>query len=175
MPPTCKSNWPTSSRTKTSAATSSRRQKAKSKRQKYRMNRDTGRPAGNSTRSCGKAVYSGLLPFAFCLLPFALFFAACGKVGAPVPPARFTERTADLSAIQRGGKVMLSWPAPRLVAKETDRSYIARVDIFRLTERRDQEPILDPDEFQDHAQVICSLDRAQIEAMVKQLGRLECT
>ena len=100
---------------------------------------------------------------------------ACGKVGAPVPPARFTERTADLSAIQRGGKVMLSWPAPRLTAKESDRSYIARVDIFRLTERRDQEPILDPDDFQDHAQVIFSLDRAQIEAQVKQFGRLEYT
>src|SRR5690349_17722176 len=141
------------------------------------MNHDTRQSLVNRTRRCGKAAYSVSSPFAFCLLPFAfcLFFAACGKVGAPVPPARFTERTADLSAIQRGSKIMLSWPAPRLAAKETDRSYVARVDIFRLTEQRDQEPILDPDEFQDHAQIIKQLDRAEIEALVKQLGRLEWT
>ena len=139
------------------------------------MNRDTGRPAGNSTRPCGKTVDSGLLPFAFCLLPFAFFFAACGKIGAPVPPARFTERTADLSAIQRGSKIMLSWPAPRLGNKETGRGYVARVEIFRLTESRDQLPVLDPDEFEEKATVVYQLDRAQIEAMVKQLGRLEFT
>jgi fibronectin type 3 domain-containing protein len=126
---------------------------------------------------CRRVATSPRRRVAFCLLPFAfcLFFAACGKVGAPVPPARFTERTADLSAIQRGSKIMLSWPAPRLTAKENDRSYIARVDIFRLTEGRGQEPILDPDEFQDHAQIIKQLDRAEIEALVKQLGRLEWT
>jgi hypothetical protein len=141
------------------------------------MNHDTRQPLVNQTRRCGKAAYFVCSHFAFCLLPFAfcLFFAACGKVGAPVPPTRFTERTADLSAIQRGGKIMLSWPAPRLVAKESDRGYIARVEVFRVAERRDQEPVLDPDDFEDAAKVVCSYDRAQIEAQVKQLGRLECT
>ena len=109
------------------------------------------------------------------LISIALVFSACGKVGAPVPPTRFTERTADLSAIQRGGRVMLAWPVPTLAGKESDRNYVARVDIFRLNEKRDQEPVLDPDDFEEKAQVIGFLDRAQIEAQVKQLGRLEFT
>jgi fibronectin type 3 domain-containing protein len=92
-----------------------------------------------------------------------------------VPPARFTERTADLSAIQRGGRVMLAWPVPTLAGKESDRGYVARVDIFRLNEKRDQEPVLDPDDFEDKALVVGFLDRAQIEAQVKQLGHLEFT
>jgi hypothetical protein len=107
------------------------------------------------------------------IIAFVINLTACGKVGAPVPPTRFTERTADLSAIQRGGRVMLAWPAPTLAAKESDRSYIARVEVFRLREQRDQEPVLDPDDFEDNAQVVGFLDRAQIEAQVKQLGRLE--
>src|SRR5438105_14188790 len=101
------------------------------------MNHDPGQPVGNSTWRHGKAVCSGFLPFAFCLLPFAFCFAACGKVGAPVAPARFTERTDDLSAIQRGGKVMLSWPAPRLGSKEIVRGYVAQAEIFRLQETRE--------------------------------------
>ncbi|MEN3332938.1 MAG: hypothetical protein V7641_2303 [Blastocatellia bacterium] len=109
------------------------------------------------------------------IIAFVINLTACGKVGAPVPPARFTERTADLSAIQRGGRVMLAWPVPALTGKEGNRNYIARVDIFRLKESRDQEPVLDPDDFEEKAQVIGFLDRAQIEAQVKQLGRLEFT
>jgi fibronectin type 3 domain-containing protein len=92
-----------------------------------------------------------------------------------VPPARFTERTADLSAIQRGNKVMLSWPAPALAAREPQRNYIARVDIFRLKETRDQLPVLDPDDFEENAQIVGFLARAQIEEQVKNLGRLEFT
>jgi hypothetical protein len=100
---------------------------------------------------------------------------ACGKVGAPLPPVRFTQRTADLSAIQRGGRVLLSWPAPSLAGQEGERNYIARAYVFRLRERRDQEPVLDADEFEGKAQVIGYLDRPQIESQVKQLGRLEFT
>ena len=88
-----------------------------------------------------------------------------------MPPARFTERTADLSAIQRGGRVMLAWPVPTLAGKESDRNYVARVDIFRLNEKRDQEPVLDPDDFEDKALVVGFLDRAQIEAQVKRRWR----
>ncbi|HKP85148.1 MAG TPA: hypothetical protein VJZ26_03570 [Blastocatellia bacterium] len=103
----------------------------------------------------------------------ALAMCACGKVGAPVPPARITERTSDLSAIQRGGKIVLSWPAPPLGAKESNRSYIERADVYRLEEERDQDPILDPDDYEDLATLVGYLDRATIEAQVKQLGHLE--
>jgi hypothetical protein len=117
---------------------------------------------------CG-LLYKSLIIFA------ALSFCACGKVGSPVPPARITERASDLSAIQRGGKILLSWPVPPLGAKESSVSYIEKVDIYRLVEQRDQEPILDPDDYEELAEVIGYMDRATIEAQVKQLGHLEFT
>jgi hypothetical protein len=118
-----------------------------------------------------------LLPsrIALCLLPiaFCLLFNACGKVGAPIPPARLTERTAELSVIQRGSKILLSWSAPSLAKNEKDISYIARVDIYRLLEKQNQQPVLDAEEFEAEAQIIHVLDRATIEAQVQSLGHLE--
>ncbi len=111
----------------------------------------------------------------FCLLPFyfCLFFSACGKVGAPVPPSRLIERAADLSALQRGSKLLLSWSAPALGNKETSSSYIARVDIYRLVEKPNQEPFLDEEDYEAEAQIIYSIDRATIEAQIKTLGNLQ--
>ncbi|HSB10574.1 MAG TPA: fibronectin type III domain-containing protein [Blastocatellia bacterium] len=96
-------------------------------------------------------------------------------MGSPVAPARLTERTSNLSAIQRGSNIQLSWPAPTLVQNESSRLYISRVDIFRLTERRDEEPILDPDDYETAAQVVGFMDRAAIEAQSKTLGHLQFT
>jgi hypothetical protein len=101
-----------------------------------------------------------------------LIGAACGKVGAPVAPVRLSERTADLTAIQRGATILLSWPPPSLVQDETSRFYISRVEIYRLTELRGQEPVLDPDDFEETAQVIGVMDRATIEAHAKAPGLL---
>lgn len=103
----------------------------------------------------------------------ALIFSACGKVGPPVPPSRLSERTSDLTAIQRGSTILLSWPSPSLVKNEESRFYILRVDIFRLTERRDQEPVLDPDDFEATAEIIGFLDRATIETQVNTFGHLQ--
>ncbi|MFY9553812.1 MAG: fibronectin type III domain-containing protein [Blastocatellia bacterium] len=109
------------------------------------------------------------------LITAALFLTCCGKVGVPVPPSRLTERTNNLTAIQRGASIFLSWPAPGLTQNESSRFYIARVEIHRLSERRDQEPVLDPDDYEESAQVIGFMDRAAIEAQVKALGHLQFT
>lgn len=109
------------------------------------------------------------------ILGIALIGAACGKVGAPVAPSRLSARTDDLTAIQRGASILLSWPPPELVEDESSRFYISRVDIYRLTERGDQEPVLDSDDYAETAQVIGFLDRAAIEAQVKAPGRLHFT
>jgi len=106
------------------------------------------------------------------ILIIALSSAACGKVGAPVAPARLSERTANLTAIQRGASVLLSWPPPALIQDESSRSYISRVEIYRLTELSDQEPVLDPDDYEDTAQVIGVMDRATIEGQAKAPGLL---
>jgi hypothetical protein len=100
---------------------------------------------------------------------------SCGKIGAPIPPARFTERTAELTAIQRGAAVVLTWPAPSLAQKESSRSFIARADIYRLTERIDEEPVLDVDDYQQSAKAVGFLDRATIQSQITLLGRLQFT
>jgi hypothetical protein len=111
----------------------------------------------------------------FVVLATALACLSCGKVGAPVPPARLTERTNSLTAVQRGASVFLLWPAPPLVKQESDRAYINRVEIYRLVEQRDEEPVLDPDDFEELSQVIGYLDRAAIESQVESARQLQYT
>jgi hypothetical protein len=114
------------------------------------------------------------LPF-FVVLATAFACLSCGKVGAPVPPIRLTERTNNLTAVQRGANVFISWPAPPLVKQESDRAYINRVEIYRLVEQRDEEPVLDPDDFEELSQVIGYLDRAAIEAQLESARQLQYT
>ena len=111
--------------------------------------------------------------YSLVILGSLAVFSACGKVGPPVPPSRLSERTSDLTAIQRGSTIVLSWPSPSLVKDEDSRFYISRVDIFRLTERRDQEPVLDPDDYEATAEPVGSLDRAMIETQVNTFGHLQ--
>lgn len=120
---------------------------------------------GNRYRAVSSRIFMSLLA--------ASLLAACGKVGAPAPPARITERATDLSAIQRGSKIVLSWPSPSLSAKESAASYIEIAEVYRLREQRDEDPVLDPDDYEELAQVVGFLDRATIEAQVKNLGHLE--
>ena len=100
---------------------------------------------------------------------------SCGKVGAPVPPSRITQRTTDLKAVQRGSTVVLSWPSPTLVGAQSSRDYIAHVYVYRLRETRDQEPLLDPDDFEAAADQVGDLDRATVEDWVKTVGALQYT
>jgi len=100
---------------------------------------------------------------------------ACGKVGPPVAPTRLSERTSELTAIQRGSNILLTWPLPTLIQDESKRAYVARVEVYRLVERRDQEPVLDPDDYERNAQVIGVMDRSTIETQAKAPGLLHFT
>ena len=75
--------------------------------------------------------------------------------------------------MQRGSTVVLSWPSPTLVQKESSRDYISLVEVYRLRETKDQEPLLDPDDYEAAADRIWQMDRATIEAQVKILGNLQ--
>lgn len=105
-------------------------------------------------------------------LVISLLFG-CGKVGPPVPPVRFGERTTGLTAVQRGSSVVLTWPAPSLAAGESSRGYIARVAVYRLVERRDTEPALDADDYEDLAQLVGVLDRAALETQASATATLQ--
>lgn len=125
-------------------------------------------------RARGKYRFTRIIPLIW-ILSAGLVSASCGKVGAPVAPTRLTERTSDLTAIQRGASILLSWPSPALIQDESSRFYISRVDIYRLNERRDQEAILDPDDYEETAQVIGFMDRAMMEGQAKTIGHLQFT
>ena len=113
--------------------------------------------------------------FAVYLLPFVfyLFLSACGKVGAPISPSRLMERASDLTAIQRGSVILLTWSPPTLGNKESSSSYISQVNIYRLVEKPNQEPVLDEEDYEAEAQIIGTIDRATIEAQIKTIGNLQ--
>jgi hypothetical protein len=77
--------------------------------------------------------------------------------------------------VQRGSTVVLSWPSPALGSQESSRDYLARVEIYRLIEDRDDEPVLDIDDYQETAEVIGYIERATMEALAKSLGHMQYT
>src|SRR5919205_1206242 len=107
--------------------------------------------------------FSSLLTFAFCLLPFALTFSACGKRRPPLPPVEAVpQRTELLSGVQRGNLVILSWPAPRRNAPDVSVQSIRRVDVYRLAEGV-QDPLpLTEEEFSARSTLIGSVPSDEI-------------
>jgi hypothetical protein len=78
-----------------------------------------------------------------------------------------------LTALQRGNAILLSWPAPRLGTQDSSPNYIDEVEIYRLNERRDQEPILDVDDYHGMASIIGYMDRRTLEEQAKTLGAIQ--
>src|ERR1044072_1630526 len=104
-----------------------------------------------SVSATGVQIFA-LLIFAFCLLPCALTFSACGKRRPPQPPVeRVPQRTELLSGVQRGNQVILNWPAPRRNASDESVQSIRRVDVYRLAEAVDDPLPLTEEEFSARA------------------------
>jgi fibronectin type 3 domain-containing protein len=105
-----------------------------------------------------------LLIFAFCLLPFAFTLTACGKRRPPLPPVeRVPQRTELLSGVQRGNRVILSWPALRRNASDDSVQSIRRVDVYRLAEGVDDPLPLTEEEFSTRATLIGSVSFDEIQ------------
>jgi fibronectin type 3 domain-containing protein len=77
--------------------------------------------------------------------------------------------------VQRGSTVVLSWPSPALGTQESSRDYIVRAEIYRLIEAREDEPVLDIDDYEETAEVIGYIDRATMEGLAKSLGGMQYT
>lgn len=106
---------------------------------------------------------SSLLTFALCLLPLAFTTAACGKRHPPLPPVeRVPQRTEILSGVQRGNRVILSWPAPRRNASDESVQSIRRVDVYRLAEGVEDPLPLTEEEFSARATLIGSVGEEQV-------------
>lgn len=157
--------------------------KAKIKRQKAKVKDESQAVSHQSPRDNGRRGFhpsakrpapsrvSRLLIFAFCLLPFAFCAAACGKRRPPLPPVeRVPQRTELLSGVQRGNRVILSWPAPRRNASDESVQSIRRVDIYRLAEGVDDPLPLTEEEFSDRATLIGSVSYEEIQAARESLS-----
>src|SRR3954453_14411469 len=103
-----------------------------------------------------------VLLFAFCLFTFA-FIAACGKRRPPLPPTESVpQRTELLSGVQRGNRVILSWPAPRRNAPDASAQSIRRVGVSRGAERANDPLPLTEEEFASRATLIGSVPYGEI-------------
>lgn len=113
------------------------------------------------------------LPLAvlFCLLPLVFCLNACGKRRPPLPPVeRVPQRTELLSGVQRGNRVILSWPALRRNASDESVQSIRRVDIYRLAEGVDDPLPLTEEEFSARATLIGSVSYEEIQAAKETLS-----
>lgn len=85
--------------------------------------------------------------------------SACGKVGAPQPPlGRAPIRPNQVTAMQVGSTIRVSWLAPRLDLREDVATSVRRADVYRLRQSRDATPVAFPVEFEDSADLIGFID-----------------
>jgi hypothetical protein len=104
-----------------------------------------------------------LFVLAFCLLTSAFTLASCGKRHPPLPPVeRVPQRTELLSGVQRGNRVILSWPAPRRNASDDSVQSIRRVDVYRLAEAVEDPLPLTEEEFSARATLVGSVGEEQV-------------
>ncbi|MET0626417.1 MAG: hypothetical protein ABW250_26020 [Pyrinomonadaceae bacterium] len=72
------------------------------------------------------------------------------------------QRTELLSGVQRGNRVILSWPAPRRNASDDSVQSIRRVDVYRLAEAVNDPLPLTEEEFSARATLIGSVGEEQV-------------
>jgi len=108
--------------------------------------------------------FSRSLLLAFCFLFFLSLHLGCGVRRNPLPPIeRIPQRTELLSGVQRGNRVLLSWPAPQRNAPPESVQSIQRIDIFRLAERPEDPLPLTEDEFAARSTLIGSVTYETIQ------------
>lgn len=99
------------------------------------------------------------LPFVVCLLIFS--FAACGKIGDPLPPIpRAPLIVNELTVAQQGAQLVLSFP----LVRSNRAPKLQRVDIYRLLESTGDPQGVTPESFSTRAGVIASLTTDQLPA-----------
>lgn len=101
----------------------------------------------------------------------------CGKRSPPLPPVeRVPQRTQELSGIQRGSEIILTWPAPLRNAPEGSVQSIRRVDVYRVAEKPNAPLALTEDQFETRATLIGSVPWEEIRkggATLSYTDRLE--
>ena len=99
------------------------------------------------------------------LLAVLMASTGCGKRRPPLPPVeRVQQRTESLSGVQRGNKIILSWPAPGRNAPNSSVQSIRRVDVYRLAEKPTAPLALTEEEFGARSTLIGSVTYDEIKS-----------
>jgi hypothetical protein len=102
-----------------------------------------------------------MLLLGLCVLSMA---PTCGKRKPPLPPIeRIPQRTEELTGVQRGNQIILSWPAPVRNAGEGSVQSIRRVDVYRVAQKSTAPLPLTEDQFEARAILVGSVSYDEIK------------
>jgi fibronectin type 3 domain-containing protein len=82
---------------------------------------------------------------------------SCGKRTPPAPPVEKVAQRAEISAAQRGNRIILSWNLPNRNASDSSVVNITRVDVYRLVEPLTSPQNITEEEFSSRSTLIGSV------------------
>ncbi len=105
------------------------------------------------------------LAFVICVL---LFASGCGKRQPPRSPIEKVSQRIEISGVQRGNIVALSWTLPDGNASGQSSRHITRADVYRLAESLSAPVNLSEEEFASRSTLISTVPITEADFAVKQ-------
>ena len=106
--------------------------------------------------NCLSDIYVKQATLAFIML-ILLTASGCGKRKPPLPPVEKVSQRIEISGVQRGNLVVLSWTLPDKNASGQSLQNIERADIYRLAEPLSATTNLSEEEFASRSTLISSV------------------
>ena len=101
----------------------------------------------------------------------ALFITLnCGNRKPPLPPIERVAQRVEISGIQRGSQIIISWVMPPRNADEGNILNIQRADIYRLVEKQDDSVSLSEEEFVSNSTLIANVPISEADFGMKKLS-----
>ncbi len=91
------------------------------------------------------------------ILFLIIFIPACGKRKPPIPPKDRVSQKVEISGLQRGNRVILSWKMPARNAARDSVLNIDRADVYRLVEPAGSSLTLSEEDFANRSNIIATL------------------
>ncbi|HEY0427838.1 MAG TPA: fibronectin type III domain-containing protein [Pyrinomonadaceae bacterium] len=111
-----------------------------------------------------------VLAFSICALFITL---NCGKRKPPLPPVERVSQRTEVSGVQRGNKIILSWTMPARNASDKSVLNISRVDIYRLSEPQSASLTLSEEEFASSSTLIATIPVSETDFGRKNLSYID--
>lgn len=104
---------------------------------------------------------------AFIILAL-LISIGCGKRKPPLPPIETVSQRIEISGIQRGNLISLSWILPDNNASNSSLLNIRRADVYRLAENLSAPTVVSEEEFASRSTLIASVPISETDFEKKQ-------